>query len=44
MKAGYKEGEMAKIKFDQLKRFGDQMNKCTECVYCTFWCPIYQED
>ncbi len=32
------------IKFDELKKFAEELDKCTECGYCTFWCPIYQED
>jgi glycolate oxidase iron-sulfur subunit len=33
-----------KIKFDNLKEWEKELNKCTTCGYCTFWCPIYQED
>ena len=33
-----------KIKLEQLKRFEGELDKCTECGYCTFWCPIYQEE
>ncbi len=28
----------------ELERFQDELDKCTECGYCTFWCPIYQEE
>jgi len=36
---------MAKrTKFEQIKRFEDDFNRCTQCGYCTFWCPIYQEE
>lgn len=30
-------------KFEQLKKIQNDVNLCTECGYCTFWCPIYQE-
>ncbi len=33
-----------KGKFDQTKRFKDDLDKCTQCGYCTFWCPLYQEE
>jgi glycolate oxidase iron-sulfur subunit len=33
-----------KIKFDNLKEWESELNRCTTCGYCTFWCPIYQED
>jgi len=33
-----------KVKFDNLKEFERELNKCTTCGYCTFWCPVYQED
>lgn len=33
-----------KIKFDNLKEWENELNKCTTCGYCTYWCPIYQED
>lgn len=33
-----------KRKFEQIKKFEDDFNRCTQCGYCTFWCPIYQEE
>lgn len=33
-----------KTKFEQIKKFEDDLNRCTQCGYCTFWCPIYQEE
>ncbi len=33
-----------KIKFEQIKKFEDDLNRCTQCGYCTFWCPLYQEE
>lgn len=35
---------MASKKTEQLEKVKDQLDACTECGYCTFWCPIYQED
>jgi glycolate oxidase iron-sulfur subunit len=34
----------AKIEFEHLKELENELNKCTTCGYCTYWCPIYQED
>lgn len=31
-------------KFAHIKKFEDDLNQCTQCGYCTFWCPIYQEE
>ncbi len=31
-------------KFVQTKKFEDDLNQCTQCGYCTFWCPLYQEE
>ena len=33
-----------KKKYAELEKVEDQLDACTECGYCTFWCPIYQED
>ena len=33
----------AEIKFQELERFKDNLDLCTKCGYCTFWCPLYQE-
>lgn len=27
-----------------LAKFESELDKCTKCGYCTFWCPIYQEE
>ena len=35
---------MTAMDFKQLERRRDLIDSCTECGYCTFWCPIYQED
>lgn len=34
----------AKIRFERLNSLAGELDKCTECGYCTFWCPIYQEE
>jgi glycolate oxidase iron-sulfur subunit len=31
-------------KFAQTKKFEKDLNQCTQCGYCTFWCPLYQEE
>jgi glycolate oxidase iron-sulfur subunit len=31
-------------KFEQIRKFEDDLNRCTQCGYCTFWCPLYQEE
>jgi glycolate oxidase iron-sulfur subunit len=33
-----------RIEFEHLKELENELNKCTTCGYCTYWCPIYQED
>ena len=32
-----------KMKFQELERFKENLDLCTKCGYCTFWCPLYQE-
>jgi glycolate oxidase iron-sulfur subunit len=31
-------------KLEQTKKFEDDLSRCTQCGYCTFWCPLYQEE
>jgi glycolate oxidase iron-sulfur subunit len=31
-------------KFEQLEKVQDALELCTKCGYCTFWCPVYQEN
>ena len=31
------------INLQELERFKDNLDMCTKCGYCTFWCPLYQE-
>jgi len=31
------------INLEFLKKFKDNLELCTKCGYCTFWCPLYQE-
>ncbi len=33
-----------KIEFEHVKEWESELNKCSTCGYCTYWCPIYQED
>jgi glycolate oxidase iron-sulfur subunit len=38
---------MAKIKndrYEQIKRFESDLGQCMKCGFCTFWCPVYQEE
>ena len=32
------------MKFEQARKFEDELGQCQRCGYCTFWCPIYQEE
>ena len=32
------------MKFEELEKFAGDIELCTKCGYCTFWCPIYQEE
>lgn len=34
----------SKVPFGNMKKWEGELDKCTTCGYCTFWCPIYQED
>ena len=34
----------SKVAFGSLKKREGELDKCTNCGYCAFWCPIYQED
>jgi len=34
----------SKAPFGSLKKLEGELDKCTTCGYCAFWCPIYQED
>ncbi len=31
-------------KFEQISKFGKDLKQCTRCGYCTFWCPVYEEE
>ncbi|MFC1913226.1 (Fe-S)-binding protein [Chloroflexota bacterium] len=35
---------MTAMEYKQLEQRRDSVESWTECGYCTFWCPIYQED
>ena len=34
----------AKVEFEEIKRFESNLEQCTKCGFCTFWCPVYQEE
>jgi len=31
-------------RYEQIKRFEDDLSQCMKCGFCTFWCPVYQEE
>ena len=31
-------------RYEQIKRFEADLTKCMKCGFCTFWCPVYQEE
>jgi glycolate oxidase iron-sulfur subunit len=33
-----------RAKFEEIKKFDADLRACTQCGYCTFWCPLYQEE
>jgi glycolate oxidase iron-sulfur subunit len=34
----------SRIKFEQLGRFQDDLDRCTKCGYCMSYCPVYREE
>ena len=32
------------VKFEQIDRFQDDLDKCTKCGFCMSHCPVYQEE
>ena len=36
--------ETKKDKHEQIKRFESDLSQCMKCGFCTFWCPVYQEE
>jgi glycolate oxidase iron-sulfur subunit len=35
--------ETSQDRYQQIKRFEDDLSKCMKCGFCTFWCPVYRE-
>ena len=31
-------------RYEQIKRFESDLSQCMKCDFCTFWCPVYQEE
>ena len=31
-------------RYEQIKRFENDLCQCMKCGFCTFWCPVYQEE
>jgi glycolate oxidase iron-sulfur subunit len=31
-------------RYEQIKRFENDLSQCMKCGFCTFWCPVYQEE
>ena len=34
----------ATTKFEEIKKFETDLERCTKCGFCTSWCPVYQEE
>jgi glycolate oxidase iron-sulfur subunit len=34
----------SRVKFEQIDRFRDDLDKCTKCGFCMSYCPVYQEE
>ena len=34
----------AKVEFQEVKRFEHDLGQCMKCGFCTYWCPVYQEE
>jgi glycolate oxidase iron-sulfur subunit len=28
----------------EIKKFQDDLEQCMKCGFCSFWCPVYQEE
>jgi glycolate oxidase iron-sulfur subunit len=35
---------MAGVNLTEAKKFEEELQRCMKCGYCTFWCPVYQEE
>ena len=33
-----------KAGFQEIERFKDDLGQCMKCGFCTYWCPVYQEE
>ena len=33
-----------KVEFEEIKKFEPDLEQCTRCGFCTFWCPVYKEE
>jgi len=33
-----------KTKFEEIKKFESDLEQCMKCGFCTFFCPVYQEE
>jgi len=36
--------ETKKDEYEQINRFESDLSQCMKCGFCTFWCPVYQEE
>jgi glycolate oxidase iron-sulfur subunit len=36
--------EAKKDEYEQINRFESDLSQCMKCGFCTFWCPVYQEE
>jgi len=34
----------AEVEFEEIRKFEADLELCTRCGFCTFWCPVYREE
>jgi glycolate oxidase iron-sulfur subunit len=34
----------SKAEFEEVRKFEKDLGQCMKCGFCTFWCPVYQEE
>jgi glycolate oxidase iron-sulfur subunit len=35
---------VARTRFEEIQKFQSDLEQCMKCGFCTFWCPVYQEE
>ena len=33
-----------KARYQEIERFDKDLGQCMKCGFCTYWCPVYQEE